>query len=92
LEVKIASTGNSIRVSEATSFTMALSNGGIDILVSCKQGIYESCLTRIIEGEPDHRDHFLTVAEKVRNDQFTPCCWRTKGGVFVLDLEGWQQP
>ena len=71
---------------------MALSNGGIDILVSCKQGIYESCLTRIIEGEPDHRDHFLTVAEKVRNDQFTPCCWRTKGGVFVLDLEGWQQP
>ncbi|WP_408369777.1 2Fe-2S iron-sulfur cluster-binding protein [Paraburkholderia sediminicola] len=31
---------------------MALSNGGIDILVSCKQAICESCLTRIIEVSP----------------------------------------
>jgi vanillate monooxygenase ferredoxin subunit len=85
-DVKIASTGRIIHVPEDTSVTMALSNGGIDIPVSCEQGICGTCLTRIIEGEPDHRDHFLTDAEKARNDQFTPCCSRAKGGILVLDL------
>jgi vanillate monooxygenase ferredoxin subunit len=85
-DVKIASTGRIIHVPEDTSVTMALSNGGIHIPVSFEQGICGTCLTRIIEGEPDHRDHFLTDAEKARNDQFTPCYSRAKGGILVLDL------
>ncbi|MEK1907584.1 MAG: oxidoreductase, partial [Pseudomonas sp.] len=38
------------------------------------------------EGEPEHRDLFLSPAEQARNDQFTPCCSRAKSNCLVLDL------
>jgi vanillate O-demethylase ferredoxin subunit len=40
----------------------------------------------VIDGDPDHRDSYLTDAERARNDQFTPCCSRAKAGPLVLDL------
>ena len=38
------------------------------------------------EGQPDHRDQYLTDDEKAANDQFTPCCSRSRTPVLVLDL------
>jgi vanillate O-demethylase ferredoxin subunit len=43
-------------------------------------------LTRVLEGEPDHRDQFLTDEEHAKNDQMLPCCSRAKGRKLVLDL------
>ena len=43
-------------------------------------------LTRVLAGEPEHRDLFLTEAEQAQNDQFTPCCSRAKSPLLVLDL------
>jgi vanillate O-demethylase ferredoxin subunit len=40
----------------------------------------------VLEGEPEHRDMFLTDAERARNDQFTPCCSRARSARLVLDL------
>jgi vanillate O-demethylase ferredoxin subunit len=40
----------------------------------------------VLEGEPDHRDMFMTAAEQALNDQFTPCCSRSKSLRLVLDL------
>jgi vanillate O-demethylase ferredoxin subunit len=40
----------------------------------------------VLEGEPDHRDMYLTPAEQAANDQFTPCCSRAKSARLVLDL------
>ncbi|SNS57829.1 2Fe-2S iron-sulfur cluster binding domain-containing protein, partial [Noviherbaspirillum humi] len=54
--------------------------------VSCEQGICGTCITRVLEGEPDHRDLYFTDEEKAANDQFTPCCSRAKGKLLVLDL------
>jgi vanillate O-demethylase ferredoxin subunit len=45
-----------------------------------------TCLTRVLSGEPDHRDYYLTEAEKAANDQFLPCCSRSRSPVLVLDL------
>jgi vanillate O-demethylase ferredoxin subunit len=84
--VKIASTGQVIVVAPGQTVTSALAKQGIDIPVSCEQGICGTCITGIIDGIPDHRDMYFTDMEREKNDQFTPCCSRSKGRLLVLNL------
>ena len=85
-EVRIASTGQVIPVAADQTIVVALAAQGVDIMVSCEQGVCGTCLTRVLEGEPDHRDVYLTDDEHAKNDEFTPCCSRSKSAVLVLDL------
>ena len=85
-EVKIASTGKTYAVGPDQNIVQVLKDHGVEILTSCEQGVCGTCITRILEGEPDHRDMYFTDAEKARNDQFTPCCSRSKSKILVLDL------
>lgn len=84
--VRIASTGKSYTVGKDQSIVQALEQHGIEILTSCEQGVCGTCITRVLEGEPDHRDLYFTDEEKAKNDQCTPCCSRSKSPVLVLDL------
>ncbi len=63
-----------------------LQAAGVDVPMSCEQGICGTCLTRVIDGIPDHRDSYLTDEEHARNDQFTPCCSRCTGDKLTIDL------
>jgi vanillate O-demethylase ferredoxin subunit len=85
-EVKIASTGRTVAVAAHQTVVKALAAAGVEILTSCEQGVCGTCLTRVLEGECEHRDVYLTDEEKARNDQFTPCCSRARSPVLVLDL------
>jgi vanillate O-demethylase ferredoxin subunit len=85
-DVKIASSGRVVRIPVGCPITMALDQAGVAIPVSCEQGVCGTCLTRVLGGEPDHRDHYLTDDEKAKNDQMLPCCSRAKGPLLVLDL------
>jgi len=85
-DVRIASTGKTYAVSAGQSVANALAAQGIDIPVSCEQGVCGTCITRVLEGVPDHRDMYFTDEEKARNDQFTPCCSRANSTLLVLDL------
>lgn len=85
-DVKIASTGNIYTVEAGDNIIQVLRHNGIEILTSCEQGVCGTCITRVLEGEPDHRDMYLTNEEKAANDQFMPCCSRSKSKVLVLDL------
>ena len=85
-EVKIASSGASFQVPADKTVHQVLSENGIEIMVSCEQGVCGTCLTRVLEGEPDHRDLYLDDHEHAANDQFTPCCSRAKSKTLVLDL------
>lgn len=84
--VKIASTGLTLEVPPDRTVAQVLTEAGIDLPMSCEQGVCGTCLTRIIDGIPDHRDVFLTDEEHTRNDQFTPCCSRAHSPLLVLDL------
>jgi vanillate O-demethylase ferredoxin subunit len=84
--VQINSSGQIIQVPADQSVAAALEASGIEIQLSCEQGICGTCLTRVLAGEPEHRDLFLTEAEQALNDQFTPCCSRAKSPLLVLDL------
>jgi len=85
-EVEIASTGKVISIAPDKSITTALAEAGIEIPLSCEQGVCGTCLTRVVSGEIDHRDMYLTPAEQAVNDQILPCCSRSKSARLVLDL------
>lgn len=85
-EVRIASTGKVYPIAAGVSVVEALRKEGIDILTSCEQGVCGTCLTRVLEGEVDHRDMYLTDEEKAANEQFMPCCSRARSKLLVLDL------
>jgi vanillate O-demethylase ferredoxin subunit len=85
-EVKLASSGRVITVPKDMTVTKALAEAGVEIMMSCEQGVCGTCLTRVLEGVPDHKDSYLTPEEQAANDQFTPCCSRSKTPLLVLDL------
>ena len=85
-QIRLASSGQVLDVPGDKSITQVLAEIGIELPTSCEQGVCGTCLTRVLEGEPDHRDVFLTEAEQALNDQMTPCCSRAKTPLLVLDL------
>jgi vanillate O-demethylase ferredoxin subunit len=85
-EVKIASTGKIIPVAADKSVVQALAAAGIEIITSCGEGVCGTCLTRVLEGTPEHWDSYLTPEEQAANNQFTPCCSRSESALLVLDL------
>lgn len=85
-EVQIASSGKIVVVPSDKTVVQALAEAGVGVQMSCEQGVCGTCLTRVIEGIPDHKDMYLTPEEQAANDQFTPCCSRSKSPRLVIDL------
>jgi vanillate O-demethylase ferredoxin subunit len=85
-EVVAERSGKTVQVAEGQSIVDALSAFGIKIEISCEQGVCGTCLCDVLEGEPDHRDVYLTDDEKAANDQILVCCSRAKSKKLVLDI------
>ena len=85
-EVQIASSGQTLAVAPGQSVVAALRAHGVVVPVACEQGVCGTCLTRVIDGVPEHRDQYLTDEERQQNDQFLPCCSRARSARLVLDL------
>jgi vanillate O-demethylase ferredoxin subunit len=66
----------------------ALHEVGIDIPVSCEQGVCGTCVVpwRAVPGggAPEHRDFCLSASE--RGHKLALCCSRARGGVLTLEL------
>ena len=85
-EVVAQASGKTVRVAEGQSIADALKEAGIYVEVSCEQGVCGTCITEVIEGTPDHRDHFLSEEEKEDNEEMAVCCSRAKSDRLVLDI------
>lgn len=85
-EVEIASSGKIVVVGARESAVQALARAGIAIETACEQGVCGTCATRVLAGEPQHCDVYLTSEQREANDQFLPCCSRAKSRRLVLDL------
>ncbi|MFM9859484.1 PDR/VanB family oxidoreductase [Pseudoxanthobacter sp. M-2] len=83
--VLAASGGVSVRVAADETIVAALARIGVVVEVSCEQGICGTCLTRVIEGVPDHRDVFLTEAEQRAGDRMCLCVSRAASNRLVID-------
>lgn len=85
-EVELARSGRVLDVPVGRTVLEVLQDNAVDIDSSCEQGICGACVTGVLSGTPEHRDQFLSAAERARNDCFTPCCSRAHGNRLVLDL------
>lgn len=85
-EVSLALSGGTYPVAADKTIVQALQERGIAITTSCEQGVCGTCVTGLLEGEADHRDAFLTEAERRAGDKIMPCVSRAKSKVLVLDL------
>ena len=85
-DVRIASTGATFIIPPGASVATVLANAGVDLPVSCEQGVCGTCVTGVLEGVPDHRDSYLTDEERKEGKLFTPCCSRARSPLLLLDL------
>jgi len=85
-EVVASRSGKTVLVEQGQTIVEALATVGIRIEVSCEQGVCGTCLCDVLEGEPDHRDVYLTDDERAANDQILVCCSRAKSKKLVLDV------
>lgn len=85
-EVQMAGSGQVVTVAPGQSVVQALAAHGIDVPVSCEQGVCGTCVMRVVRGEPEHRDMYFSAAERATNDCFTPCCSRSKSARLVIDF------
>ncbi|RJG13622.1 oxidoreductase [Pseudomonas cavernicola] len=85
-QVKLSSDGRVIDVPRDKTVVEVLLAAGVEVPTSCREGVCGMCLTRVLAGEPDHNDFYLSDDEKALNDQFLPCCSRSKSPLLVLDL------
>ncbi len=85
-EVEAATSGVTVRVEEGMSIAQALKAAGVKVDVSCEEGVCGTCICDVLDGIPDHRDHFLNDEEKADNDQMAVCCSRAKSERLVIDL------
>jgi vanillate O-demethylase ferredoxin subunit len=82
----LVKSGQRLQVAADQTALQVLEAAGMAVPMSCGQGICGTCLTRVVGGVPDHRDMYLSGEEQDANDQFTPCCSRSKTAVLMLDL------
>lgn len=75
-----------VRVRADQSIAQALEEAGIQVLLSCEQGLCGTCLTPVLGGEPDHRDDYLSDAERASNATMAICCSRSRTPVLRLDI------
>ncbi len=79
--------GVTVEVPSERSIVQVLADYGVVVPISCEQGVCGTCVTRVVSGEVDHRDLYLSEQERALNERMTVCCSRGQpGGTLVLDL------
>ncbi|WP_280426517.1 PDR/VanB family oxidoreductase [Nocardia carnea] len=79
-------TGESFEIPADRSILSVLEDNGVDVFKSCEEGICGSCVSNVLDGEPEHRDNCLSVADKAAGDQIALCVSRSKSPKLVIEL------
>jgi ferredoxin-NADP reductase len=82
--VKLARHGGEYEIPVGETIVSVLRRHGIRVPTTCELGYCGACLTRYLEGEPDHRDQVLRDFGRGRYALI--CCARSQTPVLVLDL------
>lgn len=85
-EVYLAQSELSLTVPPGRSILDVVTDAGVGVLSSCREGTCGTCETTVLEGEPDHRDSLLTKEEQEANDCMMICVSRSRTSRLVLDL------
>ena len=79
--------GRELQVEEGMTIIQAIENvkaATVDCL--CREGVCGTCETRILEGEVEHFDQYLSDEEKASQQTLMLCVSRARGERLVIDL------
>jgi len=85
-EAVLKKSGVAVQVAEDESLLEAIERIGVAAPCLCRGGACGVCVTPLIEGEAEHRDHFLSPADHAAGQLIMPCVSRSRGARLVLDL------
>jgi ferredoxin-NADP reductase/nitrite reductase/ring-hydroxylating ferredoxin subunit len=85
-EVALARSAITLRVPAGKTIVDVLRENGVFVPTSCERGACGTCMTIVLDGEPDHQDVFLSKAEQASGACMMPCVSRAKSPRLVLDL------
>jgi len=85
-EVHLDYSGITVQVGPDQSIAEALEAAGVEVMTSCREGTCGTCETVVLDGVPDHRDSYLSPAERASNEVMMICCSRARTPRLVLDL------
>ena len=86
LQVVCAAAGIELLVVPGTSILQAVRAAGLPVEAPCPDGSCAACETRVLEGEPDHRDGVLTAEERAVGETMMICVSGARTARLVLDL------
>lgn len=84
--VVLARSGRTFEVPADRSILQVLREAGIAVEASCEQGICGACETRVLGGQPEHRDILLSTDERQAGHSMMICCSRSVTPELMLDL------
>jgi ferredoxin-NADP reductase/predicted pyridoxine 5'-phosphate oxidase superfamily flavin-nucleotide-binding protein len=84
MSVTLARSGKVLAIPAQRSILDTLLDAGYALPHDCKRGECSLCTTRVLAGEPDHRDLCLTPVD--RENSMCVCVSRARGESLVLDL------
>lgn len=84
--VELTRSKKELTIPPGKSILQMVREAGIDVPYSCEEGVCGACETRVISGEPDHRDSILSESEREQNTTMMICCSGSKSPRLVLDL------
>jgi ferredoxin len=71
------SDGSGVRVPSGVSLLEALESKGFRIPNRCRQGVCGECRLDVVSGTPEHRDLYLSEAERATGDSLMSCVSRS---------------
>jgi ferredoxin-NADP reductase len=86
IQVELRRSGKQIEVAVDQTILDAMLDAGIDSPYSCKAGNCKSCVVKVLDGEPEHMDSALSVAEREDYQLMCPCVSRARGDHLALDI------
>ncbi|NMG35921.1 2Fe-2S iron-sulfur cluster binding domain-containing protein [Azoarcus sp. TTM-91] len=85
-EVELRQSGVTLTVPADKTILDVMEEQGCDPMYDCKRGECGVCTATVLEGVPDHRDYFLSDAERAEGKLIQICISRSKTPRLVLDL------
>ena len=81
-----ARSGVTVTVGSDEVASDVLRDAGVFVPTACGQGVCGTCVVRVLDGIPDHRDIYLSPAQKRAGDRMTLCCSRALTESLTVDI------
>lgn len=86
VQLMLTKSDKQVAVQSGETLVAAAARVGVEITTSCGMGMCGACMTRVVSGEVDHQDQYLSDAERASGMWIMPCVSGCSGNELVLDL------